>query len=120
MPNGACARAAWRCGATSRPRFSTGRPRLVKPGGRIVYITCSVLPEENDDALAAFMERTRSFGLSEGTRDERGSAALKDCRASDSHGLQLTPHKTGTDGFYAAILEGLALGGPQKKRGETP
>ena len=30
---------------------------LVKPGGRIVYITCSILPEENDDAVAAFLRR---------------------------------------------------------------
>ena len=35
--------------------------QLVKPGGRIVYITCSILAEENDDALEAFLQRQKGF-----------------------------------------------------------
>ncbi len=79
---------------------------LVKPGGRIVYITCSILPEENDDALAALMERhagLRPVKVSE----VLGSAGLERLEAvirPTLHGLQMTPRKTGTDGFYAAVL----------------
>lgn len=72
--------------------------RLVKPGGRIVYITCSILPEENDDAVAAFLERNAGFAvaaLPTGTPDAVLPAA---------YGLALTPHTTGTDGFYVASL----------------
>ena len=37
--------------------------RLVKPGGRIVYITCSMLPDENDDAVTAFLARDGRFAV---------------------------------------------------------
>jgi 16S rRNA (cytosine967-C5)-methyltransferase len=79
---------------------------LVNPGGRIVYITCSILPEENDDALSAFMERHAGFTPVPLDRvlDETQLGRLKSVVRSTAHGLQLTPHKTGTDGFYAAIL----------------
>ena len=81
--------------------------RLVKPGGRIVYITCSILPEENDDALSAFMERHEGF---KPVPVDKALAAAQLGRLGNvvrptAHGLQLTPHKTGTDGFYAAVLE---------------
>lgn len=80
--------------------------RLVKPGGRIVYITCSILAEENDDALEAFMERHDGFSFVSSDRvlEQAGFGALKGSVRPTAHGLQLTPHKTGTDGFYAAIL----------------
>jgi 16S rRNA (cytosine967-C5)-methyltransferase len=79
---------------------------LVKPGGRIVYITCSILPEENDDALAAFMERHAGFTPVK-PAEMLASARLKSLQKitrPTSYGLQLTPLKTGTDGFYVAIL----------------
>ncbi|MBA1157196.1 RsmB/NOP family class I SAM-dependent RNA methyltransferase [Microvirga mediterraneensis] len=80
--------------------------RLVKPGGRIVYITCSILPEENDEALSAFMARHDGFKPMPAEK-ALGAAQLghlKTLVRSTAYGLQLTPHKTGTDGFYAAIL----------------
>ncbi|WP_134496784.1 RsmB/NOP family class I SAM-dependent RNA methyltransferase [Microvirga pakistanensis] len=79
---------------------------LVKPGGRIVYITCSILPEENDDALAAFMERhagLRPVKVSE-VLGSAGLERLETVIRPTLHGLQMTPRKTGTDGFYAAVL----------------
>ncbi|EIM29567.1 RsmB/NOP family class I SAM-dependent RNA methyltransferase [Microvirga lotononidis] len=80
--------------------------RLVKPGGRIVYITCSILAEENDEALSTFMER--HDGFKPVPADKALEAAqlghLKNLVRPTAHGLQLTPHRTGTDGFYAAIL----------------
>jgi 16S rRNA (cytosine967-C5)-methyltransferase len=80
--------------------------RLVKPDGRIVYITCSILPEENDDALSAFMENHAGFTPVSLDRalDETQLGHLRNVVRPTAHGLQLTPHKTGTDGFYVAIL----------------
>ncbi len=80
--------------------------RLAKPGGRIVYITCSVLPEENDDALSAFMERHDGFSPvpSERVLEAAGFESLKGSVRPTAHGLQMTPLKTGTDGFYVAVL----------------
>jgi 16S rRNA (cytosine967-C5)-methyltransferase len=79
---------------------------LVKPGGRIVYITCSVLPEENDDALSEFLERHAGFKALP-HQELLGSVslgALADRVRITTHGLQLTPRLTGTDGFFVAIL----------------
>ncbi|WP_262267835.1 RsmB/NOP family class I SAM-dependent RNA methyltransferase [Microvirga yunnanensis] len=80
--------------------------RLVRPGGRIVYITCSILPEENDDALAAFMERHDGFTPlpPAAVLDAARLGPLEKAVRPTAHGLQLTPLRTGTDGFYAAIL----------------
>ncbi|WP_230532114.1 RsmB/NOP family class I SAM-dependent RNA methyltransferase [Microvirga roseola] len=79
---------------------------LVKPGGRIVYITCSVLPEENDDALSVLMERNPAFSPVpvDEVLKQAGFAHLKDRARPTAHGLQLTPLTTGTDGFYIAVL----------------
>jgi 16S rRNA (cytosine967-C5)-methyltransferase len=79
---------------------------LAKPGGRIVYITCSILPEENDDALAAFLEGHEGFApLPSGAiLEAAGLGFLKDAVRPTAHGVQMTPLKTGTDGFYVAVL----------------
>lgn len=80
---------------------------LVKPGGRIVYITCSVLPEENDDNVATFLERHSGF-LSVPGADVLERALLARLAGElrmTLHGLQMSPLKTGTDGFYLAVLQ---------------
>jgi 16S rRNA (cytosine967-C5)-methyltransferase len=80
--------------------------RLARPGGRIVYVTCSVLPEENDDAIAALMERRD--GLTVVPAPEVLAAAglegLSDSVRFTEKGLQMSPLRTGTDGFYVAVL----------------
>lgn len=71
---------------------------LVRPGGRLVYVTCSVLPEENEDAVAAFLASYAEFqpvGLG-------GATAPMHARGA---GLQMTPLLTGCDGFFIAALE---------------
>ncbi|MBB4041679.1 16S rRNA (cytosine967-C5)-methyltransferase [Microvirga flocculans] len=80
--------------------------RLVKPGGRIVYITCSILPEENDDALSAFLERHDGFRPEphDALPGQAGLQSLTEKIRRTAYGLQLTPHRTGTDGFFVAIL----------------
>jgi 16S rRNA (cytosine967-C5)-methyltransferase len=78
---------------------------LVKPGGRLVYATCSVLPEENDAIVDAFLARNDAFA--------EGSAAAELARAGipldTGTRLRLLPHVHGCDGFFAAVLERRAL-----------
>jgi 16S rRNA (cytosine967-C5)-methyltransferase len=70
---------------------------LVKPGGRMVYVTCSVLPEENEDAVNAFLARSTRF---------RADAFRPDApHLARAPGVQFTPRLTGCDGFYVSILE---------------
>ena len=79
---------------------------LVKPGGRIVYITCSILPDENDDAIASFRSRSPEFDavLSGEIVAAAGLSGLADAVRATEYGLQMTPLRTGTDGFYLAGL----------------
>jgi len=74
---------------------------LVKPGGRLVYATCSVLPEENEHIVASFLERHADFA--------QANVALDLARANISFdtgpALQLLPHRHGCDGFFAAVME---------------
>ena len=80
---------------------------LVRPGGRIVFITCSVLPEENDEAIGGFLARTNGFRIVPGTEvlARAGLSGLaRDLRFTPS-GLQMTPLRTGTDGFFVTALQ---------------
>ena len=74
---------------------------LVKPGGRLVYATCSLLAEENEDIVAAFLGENPRFAIL------RCSELLKQQRIGLDTGenLRLLPHVHGTDGFFAAALE---------------
>lgn len=81
--------------------------RLVKPGGRIAYITCSVLPEENDGAVEAFLARHPGFAalpVEAVLASDEGDFALQ-ARFATRFGLQSSPHRTGTDGFYLACVK---------------
>jgi 16S rRNA (cytosine967-C5)-methyltransferase len=74
---------------------------LVKPGGRLVYATCSVLPEENEAVVDAFLEASPGFVQADAAAElARAGIALDTGRA-----LKLLPHIHGCDGFYAAALE---------------
>lgn len=74
---------------------------LVKPGGRLVYATCSLLEEENDSVVDAFVASHPQFALlsAEGVLADQGIAL--DC----GERLRLLPHLHDTDGFFAAVLE---------------
>jgi len=73
---------------------------FVKPGGRIVYVTCSVLPEEDEDRVAAFLARRPEFSRQPATTDPDLTKFL----TADGD-LRLTPRSSGTDGFYVAVLD---------------
>ncbi len=79
-----------------RQALSLAAP-LVKPGGRLVYVTCSVLPEENEDQVAAFLASYPEF-TSVGLNAEHIPAHKRGLA------LQMTPLKTGCDGFFVAVL----------------
>ena len=78
----------------------------VKDGGRLTYITCSLLAEENEDRVAGFLSRHPDFLPLDAGHLARsaGLSALAERASSFGAGLRLTPHTTGTDGFYIAVL----------------
>jgi len=77
--------------------------RLVKPGGRLAYATCSLLHEENEAQVGRFLAETPDFALVPITRawDE---ALGPPCPAEGGF-LRLTPAQHGTDGFFVAVFE---------------
>lgn len=76
--------------------------KLVKPGGRLVYVTCSVFCEENDDRITAFLAATRAFEL---VPAEVIWATVLDAPCPlTGPTLHLSPGTTGTDGFFVAVL----------------
>lgn len=87
---------------------------MLKPGGRIAYITCSVLEAENGAQVRAFLERHPGFaaapaGEITAALGERAFLFAKAVRASPE-GLLMTPQTTDTDGFFVSILR--AAGAP--------
>lgn len=90
--------------------------RFVKPGGRLVYVTCSLLPAENNDQVRSFLSANSSFTpLSYQPawheafdREPPVSAAMSEAGAPPT--LTLTPNKHGTDGFFIAILQKSSAG----------
>ncbi|HET8746931.1 MAG TPA: RsmB/NOP family class I SAM-dependent RNA methyltransferase [Ramlibacter sp.] len=81
--------------------------RLLKPGGRIVYATCSLLTDENEAIAKAFTDAHPAFRRLS-VRELLDSAKVGDagklCDASGQD-LRLWPHRHQTDGFYAAVWE---------------
>lgn len=78
----------------------------VKQGGRLVYVTCSLLKEENEDRIADFLGRHSEFApIPAATLAEAAGLPALSCFASGfGFGLRLTPATAGTDGFFVAGL----------------
>lgn len=81
---------------------------LVKPGGRIAYVTCSVLAEENGDRVRAFLARHPEFSVEKPVDllNVLGERAYLFRRAvlMSEEGLLMTPRRTDTDGFFFNLL----------------
>lgn len=109
---------AWRLTETELARFVALQSAilaraasLVKPGGRLVYVTCSVLAAENIGVTDSFASAHPEFasvpvalaaatpGITDG-----GRARLSDF-AAGGHRVQMSPRRTGTDGFFVALFE---------------
>lgn len=85
---------------------------LVRPGGRIVYVTCSVLAEENCDQVDAFLAHNPGFALLPYADCWRTALPGEPPISADGQqgGLLLTPALHETDGFFIATLERAAKG----------
>lgn len=84
--------------------------RLLKPGGRLVYATCSILPQENEAIAEAFSAANSDFTpLDAGDiltqLKVEGAAQLCSGGETGQHYLRLWPHKHQTDGFFAAVWQ---------------
>jgi 16S rRNA (cytosine967-C5)-methyltransferase len=85
-----------------------GAATLVKPGGRITYITCSLLDEENGGQVRGFIASHPDFAIVPaeamtvvlGARKPQFDAAIR----VSGEGVLMTPRRTGTDGFFVALL----------------
>jgi 16S rRNA (cytosine967-C5)-methyltransferase len=87
--------------AAKQARLLSAAATLVKPGGRVVYATCSVLPAENDAIIEGFLADRPDFApVSAAAELARAGIAL-----DTGTMLRLYPHRHGCDGFFAAVLE---------------
>lgn len=84
-------------------RLLASAATLVRPGGRIVYVTCSILREENEARVAAFLGRADRFRVLPVPSVWADSVGVG-CPALEDY-LKLTPYRHGTDGFFAGVLE---------------
>ena len=74
--------------------------KLVKPGGALVYATCSILDEENERVVESFLAAHAEFEL----QPAAAALALQRIDLDTGKYLRLSPHLHGTDGFFAALL----------------
>ena len=81
---------------------------LVKPGGRLAYVTCSVLPSENSDQVELFLARHPEFKLIAWPELwERSLPSETPVPSADGSAetLLMTPRDHGTDGFFVAVMQ---------------
>ncbi len=84
---------------------------FVKPGGRLVFVTCSFLMEENEDQVAAFLADHKDFvggdaadaAARSGQLTDKGAALVKKLRRPQGS-VRLTPRSSGSDGFFVAVM----------------
>jgi 16S rRNA (cytosine967-C5)-methyltransferase len=97
----------WRRSEADLPALAAAQRRLlqqaaevVRPGGRLIYATCSSEPEENEDVVDAFLEDRADFRPGSPARLQPAAAALVDSAGR----LRTLPHRDGLDAFFAATL----------------
>ena len=83
---------------------------LVRPGGRMIYATCSLLKAENADQVSAFLSRHPDFRLVPSEAPDLPEALRHESMIS------LTPARDETDGFFGAVMERI----PEQDTAATP
>jgi 16S rRNA (cytosine967-C5)-methyltransferase len=86
--------------AAKQRRILGSAARLLKPGGRLVYATCSILQEENDAVIEDFQRANPAFQALSCAE----LLAAQRIALDTGERLRLLPHVHGTDGFYAAVF----------------
>jgi 16S rRNA (cytosine967-C5)-methyltransferase len=100
--------ARWRVRPTDPPRLAETQLAILRsaaatlrPGGVLVYSTCTLLPEENERVVEAFLGKASEFsGMAPGDAPNELRALVDACGA-----MRCLPHRHDADGFYAARLE---------------
>ena len=87
--------------AIKQDRILAAAATLAKPGGRLVYATCSVLAEENEAIVDAFVAAHPEFALGDAAAELRRAGVALDTGRT----LKLSTARHGCDGFFAAVLE---------------
>jgi 16S rRNA (cytosine967-C5)-methyltransferase len=87
--------------ATKQAKILAAAATLVKPGGRLVYATCSVLPDENETIVDGFVGTHPEFSVGDAAAELRRAGVPLDTGRL----LKLSTARHGCDGFFAAILE---------------
>ena len=90
-------------------KILTAAARLVKPGGRLIYATCSLIPDENEKQIENLLIKRNDYSIV----SVKEIWSKLDPKIKKWHGMvndnmmRLTPHQHGTDGFFISILERL-------------
>jgi 16S rRNA (cytosine967-C5)-methyltransferase len=88
------------CSSTQRALLERNA-LLVRPGGRLVYVTCTILRRENQDVIEEFLHQHSEFSMLRAGRILNRQGIPWD---ENEQYLELLPHRYGTDGFFAAVL----------------
>jgi len=102
----------WRVDEHELPRLNevqravlAGAARLLKPGGRLVYSTCSILAQENEQLVTNFLSDQPQFEVLDGAQILLAQGIALDFASRFSPWFVMLPHLHGSDGFFAAVLE---------------
>ncbi len=80
--------------------------QYVKPGGRLVYVTCSLFEEENTDQISAFLAASSGFApVDHRAIWDRLAPQAPGAARIGPNGIVLSPHRSGTDGFFVSVLQ---------------
>jgi len=100
-----CPEIKWRLAPEQLPRHAALQQRLlaragdyVKPGGRLIYSTCSIMAEENEEVVAAFLDRHPDFHL-------LAPAGMAPDLFDEAGRFHTFPQRHGADGFFGAAME---------------